>query len=164
MSKFTTSNTFMAWSSPTEQKRAPSALTAMLSITPAHKAMFILRIQHVSCLKMHSWFLFILRWLRKCFTNSIPSSSFFFQNLTWPSWLAVMTKSDLKTTRVLDHIDRTSSTCVVYFTIFERNKTNNIHLFSHLCADNFFLDKIVNRYWTVVFSFNMIYLLDNPQH
>ena len=38
MSKLTTSNTFMAWSSPTEQRRAPSALTAMLSITPAEEA------------------------------------------------------------------------------------------------------------------------------
>lgn len=34
MSKLTTSNTFIAWSSPTEQKSAPSALTAMHSITP----------------------------------------------------------------------------------------------------------------------------------
>lgn len=34
MSKFTTSNTFIALSSPTEQNNAPSELTAILSITP----------------------------------------------------------------------------------------------------------------------------------
>lgn len=43
MSKLTTSNTFMAWSSPTEQKRAPSALTEIHSITPAcHKQTLII--------------------------------------------------------------------------------------------------------------------------
>ncbi len=35
------------------------------------------------------------KWLRKCLTNSTPSSSFFFQNFTCPSWLAVMIKSVL---------------------------------------------------------------------
>lgn len=35
------------------------------------------------------------KWLRKCLTNSIPSSTFF-QNLTCPSWLAVITKSVLQ--------------------------------------------------------------------
>lgn len=34
MSKFTTSKTFIALSSPTEQNSAPSELAAMLSITP----------------------------------------------------------------------------------------------------------------------------------
>lgn len=37
----------------------------------------------------------IPRWLLKCLTNSIPSSSFFFQNLTCPSQLAVTMKSNL---------------------------------------------------------------------
>lgn len=36
------------------------------------------------------------KWALKCFTNSIPSSSFFFQNFTWPSALAVTRKSVLK--------------------------------------------------------------------
>ena len=35
------------------------------------------------------------KWVRKCFTNSIPSSCFF-QNLTWPSVLPVIIKSVLK--------------------------------------------------------------------
>ena len=35
------------------------------------------------------------RWLRRCFTNSMPMSVFFFQNLMWPSQLAEMMKSVL---------------------------------------------------------------------
>ena len=35
----------------------------------------------------------LLKWQRKCLTNSMPSLCFFFQNFKCPSWLAVMIKS-----------------------------------------------------------------------
>ncbi len=132
MSKLTTSKTFMAWSSPTEQNSAPSALTEIPSITPTcqkqrliiYKYYFYIfseRETHYQWMNLdvlwvtEKWLVWccscfrrfaerlltdvitghLPKWLRKCLTNSTPSSSFFFQNFTCPSWLAVMIKSVL---------------------------------------------------------------------
>ena len=66
--KLTTSNTLSDLSLETEQRNVPLELAARSCIAP--------------------------RWLRKCFTNSISSSSFF-QNFMWPSQLPVIMKSVL---------------------------------------------------------------------
>ena len=66
--KLMTSNTLSDLSLETEQRNVPLELAARSCIAP--------------------------RWLRKCFTNSISSSSFF-QNFMWPSQLPVIMKSVL---------------------------------------------------------------------
>lgn len=99
MSKLTTSNILMLLSDEAVHRYVPFTFTAnalMLSVSMKCLQLYLIRSIHI--FKRNSIETFYSRkWLRKCFTNSMPSS-IFFQNFKCPSMLAVTMKSVFVTT------------------------------------------------------------------
>lgn len=90
ISKLITSNILRDLSKEIVHKRVPLKLSLMSTMG----AYFQQKIVKTNKNKFRIIISKIPKWVRKCLTNSMPSSPFF-QNFTWPSALAVMTKSVL---------------------------------------------------------------------